>query len=60
MSLRRLVEDDRESGLFRVHRAAFLDVGAAPAPAATDHDDLAAMAVVASLVLNLDEVLCLP
>ncbi|MGC6489477.1 MAG: DUF1549 and DUF1553 domain-containing protein, partial [Planctomycetota bacterium] len=41
-------------------RAAFLDVGAAPAPAATDRDDLAAMAVVASLVLNLDEVLCLP
>ena len=41
-------------------RAAFLDVGAAPAPDATDHNDLAAMAVVASLVLNLDEVLCLP
>jgi len=41
-------------------RDAFLTVGATPPPADLDQDDLAAMSVVASLVLNLDEVLCLP
>ena len=41
-------------------RRAFLQIGAArPAPH-VDADDLAAMTVIASLVLNLDEVLCLP
>jgi mono/diheme cytochrome c family protein len=41
-------------------RDAFLGVGTAQPAADLDRDDLAAMTVVASLVLNLDEVLCLP
>ncbi len=41
-------------------RDAFLAVGVSAPPADVDRDDLAAMTVVASLVLNLDEVLCLP
>ena len=40
--------------------AAFLQIGADVAAEDLDTHDLAAMAVVASLVLNLDEVLCLP
>ncbi|MEC7726424.1 MAG: hypothetical protein VYD05_12970, partial [Planctomycetota bacterium] len=41
-------------------RGAFLQVGADRQGADLDQDDLAAMTVVASLVLNLDEVLCRP
>ncbi|MEC8252106.1 MAG: PSD1 and planctomycete cytochrome C domain-containing protein [Planctomycetota bacterium] len=41
-------------------RGAFLQVGADQPGADLDQDDLAAMTVVASLVLNLDEVLCRP
>ena len=41
-------------------RGAFLQVGADRPGADLDQDDLAAMTVVASLVLNLDEVLCRP
>ncbi len=41
-------------------REAFLQIGGDATPPGLDKDDLAALTVVASLVLNLDEVLCLP
>jgi hypothetical protein len=40
--------------------AALLAVGAAPVPGGTTEPELAALTVVASLILNLDEVLCRP
>ena len=57
---RRFLDTRRRFADGALDREAFLQIGADATPPGLDEDDLAALTVVASLVLNLDEVLCLP